>query len=83
MTGARTASIFPAEKAIPEKWRIASPMEQRQYLCDGAIKGWNGPRQSVLSPVCEAIDGGVRQKLIGSYPLLEEQQALEAPRCRL
>jgi glyceraldehyde-3-phosphate dehydrogenase (NADP+) len=78
MTGARSASIFPSENTIPEKWRIPSPIEQRQYLCDGVIKEWTGPQQDVLSPVCEAIHDSVQQKLIGSYPLLREQQALEA-----
>jgi len=78
MTGARSASIFPAENMIPEEWGIASPIEQRQYLCNGTIKEWTGPQQDVLSPVCVAIHDRVQQKLIGSYPLLKEQQALEA-----
>ncbi|MEN6318380.1 MAG: NADP-dependent glyceraldehyde-3-phosphate dehydrogenase [Syntrophaceae bacterium] len=71
-------SIFPNDDLIPEKYRIASPIEQRQYLCDGEIREWNGPQQDVLSPICEAIDGAFRQKLIGRYPLLTEQQALES-----
>jgi glyceraldehyde-3-phosphate dehydrogenase (NADP+) len=78
MTGARSASIFPAENTIPEKWRIASPMDQSHYLCDGEIKEWTGSQQDVLSPICEAIHDSLQQKLIGSYPLLAEQQALEA-----
>ena len=69
---------FPGDDMVPEKYRIASPIEQRQYLCDGAIKEWTGPQQDVLSPICEAIDDTVRQKRIGSYPLLTEEQALEA-----
>lgn len=68
---------FSSEDMIPEKYRIASPIEQRQYLCDGVIKEWCGPQQDVLSPICEAIDNTLRQKLIGSYPLLTEEQALE------
>ena len=78
MTAARPASIFPPEHTIPQKWRIASPMEQSQYLCNGEIKEWTGPRQDVLSPICEAIHGSVQQKPIGSYPLLGEKQSLEA-----
>ena len=31
-----------------------------------------------MSPICEAIGDTVRQKLIGSYPLLTEEQAMEA-----
>lgn len=77
MTGVRSASIFPAENTIPDKWRI-TPMEQSHYLCSGEIKEWTGPQQHVLSPICEAIHDTVQQKLIGSYPLLGEQQSLEA-----
>ncbi|NTW35906.1 MAG: aldehyde dehydrogenase family protein, partial [Syntrophobacteraceae bacterium] len=78
MSSLRSVSIIPAENAIPEKWRITSPIEQRQYLCDGAVKEWTGPQQDVLSPLCEATPNGVQRKIIGSYPLLGEQQALEA-----
>ncbi len=63
---------------VPEKHRIAQPMEQRHYLCDGAIKEWSGPQQDVLSPICEAAGSTARQKRIGSYPLLTEAQALES-----
>lgn len=69
--------VFPADDTIPEKYRIATPLEQREYLCDGTIKNWNGPQQDVLSPICEAIDDTVQQRRIGSYPLLTEEQALE------
>jgi glyceraldehyde-3-phosphate dehydrogenase (NADP+) len=78
MTDARFASIFPAENTIPEKWRIASPIDQRQYLAGGEIKEWSGPQQDVLSPICEVNADIVQQRLIGSYPLLGEQQSLEA-----
>ena len=78
MTDGLFTSIFPADDRVPEKYRIASPIEQRQYLCDGAIKEWNGPQQEVLSPICEAVGDTVRRRLIGSYPLLTEEQALEA-----
>ena len=78
MSTLRFASIIPPEDAIPEKLRILSPIKQRQYLCDGAFKEWTGPQQDVLSPLCEATPDGVQRKIIGSYPLLGEQQALEA-----
>jgi glyceraldehyde-3-phosphate dehydrogenase (NADP+) len=69
---------YPQYDMVPEKYRINSPIEQRHYLCDGAIKEWTGPQQDVLSPICEISGETVRQKLIGSYPLLTEVQALEA-----
>jgi acyl-CoA reductase-like NAD-dependent aldehyde dehydrogenase len=77
MTNELFTSIFPNEDMVPEKYRIVSPIEQRQYLCDGAMEEWTGPQQDVLSPICEAIDDTVRQKLIGTYPLLTEEQALK------
>jgi glyceraldehyde-3-phosphate dehydrogenase (NADP+) len=72
------SSIFANNDMIPERYRIPSPIEQRQYLCDGAIKEWSGPQQDVLSPICEIINETVQPKLIGSYPLLTDKQALEA-----
>jgi len=64
--------------AVPHEYRIPSPIEQRGYLCDGAIREWTGPQQNVLSPICEATDGTVRPTVIGSYPLLTEEHALDA-----
>ena len=77
MTDPNTPSFFHSEDTIPEQWRITAPLHQRQYLCDGIIKEWPGPLQNVLSPIGELTAQGFCQQLIGSYPLLEEQQALE------
>jgi len=73
-----TDPLFPTEDAIPEKWRISAPLEQLHYLCNGELREWTGPRQKVLSPICISGRGGVAQKYIGSYPLLGEQQSIEA-----
>ncbi|MFZ2634692.1 MAG: NADP-dependent glyceraldehyde-3-phosphate dehydrogenase [Desulfosalsimonadaceae bacterium] len=78
MTDAPFTAIFPNVDGIPEKHRIASPIEQRQYLCDGQILEWSGPQKDVLSPICEATGDAVLQKRIGSYPLLTEEKSLEA-----
>lgn len=77
MTDKFFTPIFPSNDMIPDKYRIVSPIEQRQYLCDGSLKEWIGPQQDVLSPICEVNDDALKQKLIGSYPLLTEQAALE------
>ncbi len=58
--------------------RSFEPLEQREYLCDGEIRRWEGPQCDVLSPVCEVVEGTSRQVRLGSYPLLTEVQALEA-----
>src|SRR5512138_864330 len=78
MNDVTASGLFPAEHEIPEPWRLTAPLEQRRYLCDGAIRQWTGPLQDVISPVCEASAGGVRPRRLGSYPLLGEAQALEA-----
>jgi glyceraldehyde-3-phosphate dehydrogenase (NADP+) len=71
--------IFPDPQAIPEQFRIAAPIRQSGYLCDGAIRNWEGPLQTVHSPVCAAVPGGPPERIaIGAYPLLGEAQALEA-----
>ncbi len=77
MTGDLFTAVFSHDDVIPEKYRIAALIEQREYLCDGAIKNWAGPQQDVLSPICIVVDDTVQQRRIGSYPLLTEKQALE------
>ena len=78
MTNSPCRSIFPTENSIPEKWRLDAPVVQHEYLCDGGLKVWTGPQQEALSPICEVRNDGIQQKIIGSYPLLAEEQALEA-----
>jgi len=78
MTSKPTSPVFFAGQAIPETWRLEAPIEQCHYLCDGALREWTGPRQDVLSPVCEVRGEERRPIRIGSYPLLGETQAMEA-----
>lgn len=78
MTNTPFNQNFPESESVPSEYRISAPLEQRQYLIDGVIREWDGPLQDVLSPICENVDGSVRQKLIGRYPLLTEDQSLEA-----
>ena len=69
----------PDEAAIPEAWRLAEPLHQRQYLLDGELREWSGPTQEVLSPMAERQpDGSLKPRLIGSYPLLDETESLKA-----
>lgn len=62
---------------VPAEHRLAVPLEQRDYLCNGEIRRWAGPLQDVLSPICDTAGGAVGQVLLGSYPLLGEAEALE------
>jgi glyceraldehyde-3-phosphate dehydrogenase (NADP+) len=70
-------NIFVAENGIPEKFR-ASRVDQREYLIDGKMATWDGPVMEVLSPVCTIDKGETKQKVLGSYPLMTEKEALAA-----
>lgn len=69
-------SIFPDENAIPKDHLPAFPIVQREYLADGEIRTWKGKMQDVYSPVCVRGDGGMRQKHLGSYPMLSSEESL-------
>lgn len=66
--------FFPTNEAIPPQWRIDVPLEQKSYLCNGEIRLWDGAQQPVYSPICE----GTARRRIGSYPLMDETNTLEA-----
>src|SRR5471032_693770 len=67
--------LFPTSAAdIPEQFRLAAPIEQRDYLVDGQLQVWNGPLAQVLSPV----QLGDERVHIGSTPLLDADTALTA-----
>src|SRR5450830_1665049 len=69
------AQLFPTSAAdIPEQFRLAAPIEQRDYLVDGQLQVWNGPLAQVLSPV----QLGDERVNIGSTPLLDADTALTA-----
>lgn len=77
MTDPLTVSLTPADDMIPQPFRITSPLAQRHYLCGGILKEADGPFQEVLSPICQANGQTIQQRIIGSYPRLNEEQALE------
>ena len=70
-------NIFPADADIPEEARF-TPLEQKEYLANGKIKNWTGPRREVLSPVSLVAKKGAERVRLGSYPLMTEKEALEA-----
>ncbi len=72
----QSTTIFPPGDMIPLEYRLGSPIEQRHYLCAGELKEWSGPQQEVVSPLCEICGDTVTQKVIGSYPLLTEEEAM-------
>jgi len=71
-------SIFPSQDSIPEKFRIQSTLDQREYLINGEMKTWTGPLNPVMSPVFVKEGSEYKQKLIGSTPLLTTKESLDA-----
>ena len=80
MTTDQLTHLFPLdEHAIPDAWRLAEPLHQRQYLLDGELREWTGATQEVLTPIQTRLtDGTLAPRVIGSYPLLDESESLQA-----
>ena len=74
----KIASLFPTADSIPPDLRLETPLRQDAYLVNGELRRWNGPMQDVLSPVCIETAAGLSPYLLGSYPLLSENEALAA-----
>ena len=71
-------SLFIEESQVPVEYRLDGELHQREYLSNGEMKKWDGPVSNVYSPVCFPSPEGLKRKLIGSYPLGTEKEALEA-----
>jgi glyceraldehyde-3-phosphate dehydrogenase (NADP+) len=71
-------SLFIAEGDIPAEYRLDGELHQREYLCNGEMRHWDGPVSEVTSPVCIPGPNGLTRKVIGSYPLGTEKEAMEA-----
>jgi glyceraldehyde-3-phosphate dehydrogenase (NADP+) len=75
----RFSNAFPSDREIPDNFRIRQPLIQREFLVNGRLAAWNGPRQQVYSPVHVKDGNGMPHPvLIGEYPLLTEKEALMA-----
>lgn len=72
------ANIFPESSAIPDAYKLDTYLEQREYLIDGELKIWQGDLAPVLSPVFVKDGSGYTQKIIGSTPLLNAEEAMKA-----
>lgn len=70
--------LFPSESEIPEEFKITETLEQRAYLVNGEMRQWAGQVQDVWSPVYMRTENGLEQKRIGSYPITEPADAMEA-----
>ncbi|MGN7719123.1 NADP-dependent glyceraldehyde-3-phosphate dehydrogenase [Chitinophaga sp. 22620] len=68
--------LFLTEDAIPEEFKLPAEIHQREYLSDGEMKPWTGDVHTVLSPICIKTPNGLERKVIGSYPLCGEEEAM-------
>ena len=68
---------FPRFEQVPENARIA-PFDQREYLVDGELRGWEGPIQEAFSPVCLQTEEGLKPFRLGSFPAMSTAEALQA-----
>lgn len=71
-------SIFVEDGQIPPEFLLKEEIHQKKYLSDGEMKTWDGPVSEVLSPVCLKTPSGLQRKLIGSFPVCTEKEAMEA-----
>ncbi|GAB4340777.1 MAG: NADP-dependent glyceraldehyde-3-phosphate dehydrogenase [Flammeovirgaceae bacterium] len=78
MSHPKLPTIFPFEEQIPVDYNISEPIHQKEFLVNGQMKRWEGAVHEVYSPVYVQTDKGLVQKLIGSYPITNDKEAMEA-----
>lgn len=71
-------SIFVSEDEIPPEFKLEKEINQREYLSNGQMVSWEGTSHEVYSPVCLKTDNGYKRKLIGTYPVCTEEEAMAA-----
>jgi glyceraldehyde-3-phosphate dehydrogenase (NADP+) len=71
-------AMFPTRESIPAEFLPEFPITQNEYLLNGEMPVWKGEVQEVLSPVCLQTGQGLRQAVVGSYPLMTEKESLQA-----
>jgi len=64
------------KSVIPKKFKIDKLIHHKTYLVDGELKKWNGNTSDVYSTISSTLE--YKPTLLGSIPLLEEEQAMEA-----
>lgn len=71
-------SIFKAESEIPQQYIPTKNIIQKEYLVNGKLLTWDGPLNEVMSPVFVKESDGLKQRVLGSTPLLTENESLQA-----
>lgn len=70
--------IFVTEDQVPEDYKLPGEINQRTYLSNGEMIEWKGDVHEVYSPICFRTPNGLKRKLIGTYPVCTEKEAMEA-----
>ena len=65
-----------SDTSIPEKFKIKSLIHQNTYLVNGELREWNGNTSEVYSTISSTTE--YKPTLLGSIPLLEQKQGMEA-----
>ena len=70
--------IFVTEEEIPAEYKLPSEINQKTFLLNGEMVQWDGTVQEVYSPVCIRTNEGFKRKLIGTYPVCMQKEAMQA-----
>jgi acyl-CoA reductase-like NAD-dependent aldehyde dehydrogenase len=70
--------IFVSENEIPAEFKLSQEIHQRTYLSNGEMKLWDGDVHKVVSPICIKTENGLQRKIIGTYPVCTEAEAMQA-----
>jgi glyceraldehyde-3-phosphate dehydrogenase (NADP+) len=71
-------NVFESATSAPDNMNIKHELEQKVYLVGGELKKWDGPVQDVYSPVCVKEGNQYVRKRLGSFPVLTENESMEA-----
>jgi glyceraldehyde-3-phosphate dehydrogenase (NADP+) len=71
-------TIFVSEEQIPAEYKLPQEIHQREYLSNGEMHTWDGDVHAVYSPICIKTGNGLERKLIGTYPVCTEKEAMLA-----
>jgi acyl-CoA reductase-like NAD-dependent aldehyde dehydrogenase len=71
-------NIFVKEEEVPAEHSLPGEIHQKEYLTNGEMLQWNGAVHEVYSPICFRTDEGLKRKLIGTYPVCTEVEAMNA-----
>ncbi|MBU1627418.1 NADP-dependent glyceraldehyde-3-phosphate dehydrogenase [bacterium] len=69
--------LFPDERDIPSEFRVNEPINQKEYLINGELARWDGPVKDVYSPIYIRKSNALKQKKLGSFPLMTTKESLE------